>query len=721
MAAAIAAAVWAYGTRYPVLPSRRRALLLWTRLLTVGALIAASLAPVVRYASAGKERNRLLVLVDHSGSMEVRDAPGGRSRRQASDSVAAALAAELRGRYDVRVAPFDASLGSFARDGASLAAKGAADGAPAGETALGDALREATRRMDPDSVAALLIVSDGAVNRGEDPERALDASLPAFALVVGSASNPPTVGIAGVEAPGEAVAGKPTTLHVTIRQGDRPPARGVARLFENGRELGRAPFALESPGAAARVAVTFRPIERGKRFLWVTLDEIANDPMRENKRRLIAIDVRAARRRMPLLAASWDWDLRSLARGVDADTAWSVERLTPAGGGAVAPLGGAPAPLASLLDGAAAVAARYDSRVITPERAAALLRYVERGGGLLLWTDPQGRLPPETPLSRSLGLSWRAWGGDRGVIAATELAPAGRTHEVTLLGGDAASAAATWRDLPPVRPVLALGALGAGAGRLAPILLGRVGEETVPLLLAGRIGAGRVAVLNAAGVYRWGLTASGLGGGAGVEVAFFGGLCRWLAAGDDDRPVRIAAPDITPDGRLIAVRLTTASPAGAGARAVVRARRLGGTSTGSTQGGPRRGAAAAETTLAATAADAFAGSLSVPSGTYQLTGLVERGGREIGRDSVRVAVGAQGIEFESLAAEPGILARLADRSGGASAPLAAPEPVLRRLRSPDLSRARLAEMDLFHNPLLFTVLVLGLAVEWTLRRRFHLL
>ena len=86
-----------------------------------------------------------------------------------------------------------------------------------------------------------------------------------------------------------------------------------------------------------------------------------------------------------------------------------------------------------------------------------------------------------------------------------------------------------------------------------------------------------------------------------------------------------------------------------------------------------------------------------------------------------MAVGAQGIEFETLAAEPDVLQRLAERSGGASAPLAQPGPVLERLRSPDLVRSRLAQVDLFHNPLLFVVLVVALAVEWTMRRRFNLM
>ena len=133
------------------------------------------------------------------------------------------------------------------------------------------------------------------------------------------------------------------------------------------------------------------------------------------------------------------------------------------------------------------------------------------------------------------------------------------------------------------------------------------------------------------------------------------------------------------------------------------------------------GRAEARAALSPAEPGVYTGSIAAPPGVYQLVGRVERGGRVVGVDSMRVAVGAQGIEFETLAAEPDVLQRLADRSGGASAPLERPEPVLRRLRSPDLVRSRLAQVDLFHNPLLFAILVLALAVEWTLRRRFNLM
>ncbi|HXL15247.1 MAG TPA: hypothetical protein VN972_04105, partial [Methylomirabilota bacterium] len=247
LAGALALGLALYLTRYPVLSPRKRALLVAVRTVTLLALLFASLAPIVRYSSASRERNRMLILVDHSGSMEVQDGDGsGRTRREVADSAAAAIASDLSGRYDVRLAPFDAALGPIGKPDSW---KRATESRAAGETALGDALREALERIDPDSLAALLVLSDGAVNRGEDPERVVESTVPTFGLVTGSERDPPTTGIAGIDVPGEVVMGRPAVLTVTIHHGSRSATRGVARLSEGKRELGRASFALDRPAS----------------------------------------------------------------------------------------------------------------------------------------------------------------------------------------------------------------------------------------------------------------------------------------------------------------------------------------------------------------------------------------------------------------------------------------------------------------------------------------
>lgn len=701
LGAAAAASVALYATRYPALARRRILLLGAVRALMLLAVLFASLGPILSYATASRAQNRLLVLVDRSGSMSVRDVPGGRSRAEAADSAALALSDALGGRFDVRIATFDATLGAFRQPEAYRREDARA---PGGETALGDALREAGERTDPDSVAAVLVLSDGAVNRGESPVLAASGAVPVYALEVGSGADPPTAGIAGVEPPVDVVAGRGAAIGVTVAQGARGPVRGVARVTEGGRELGSARYSLAGPGASARVTLPFTLGTPGKHFLTVALDSVAGDPLRANKRRLLAVTARPPKRLFLLLASRFDWDLRSLARGVEEDSAWSVVWLKPSGSADVVAPGGQPRPFADWLETADAVGVRLSGRALSSERDQALLRYVERGGGALLWVAPDGEIPAGAALLRSLELSLRPWPEDRQGLT-VDLAPAGRDHELSLLSGDAATASAEWKALPPILVPISL----AAGPALTPLLTARGGRESAVVLYAGGIGAGRIALLDAAGVYRWGLTAAGLTSGPGIQSAFFGGMRRWLSMARESRPVRVLAPDITPEGRSVPVRVTLAAQVAGAVTVRVAARPLAA-----------RGAVR-DTLLPASAEGGFAGGIDLPPGIWELRAQVERGARPVGSDSVRVAVGSQGIEYEALHADSTSLRRLAAATGGVSAPLAAPGPVLDRLRSPEAARTRGVEVALAQSPILFLVIVGGAALEWALRRRFHLL
>jgi hypothetical protein len=548
------------------------------------------------------------------------------------------------------------------------------------------------------------VLSDGGVNRGESPEIAASGAVPVYALSVGAGTDPPTVGIAGMEAPTDAVVGREAALAVAVAQGTRGPVRGAARVLEGGRELGSAPYSLPGPGSSTRVSIPFTLGTPGKHLLTVALDSVPGDPLRENKRRLLALTARPPKRLFLILASRFDWDLRSLARGVEEDTSWSVVWLKPSGAADVVAPGSAPRPFANLLETADAAAVRFEGRTLSAERDAALFRYVGRGGGALLWIDPDGGLPGGSALSRSLGLAVRPWAqADRGLTV--DLAPAGRGHELSLLSGDAATASAQWKTLPPILVPLSL----AAGPALSPLLLANAGPETAVVLYAGGIGAGRVALLDAAGVYRWGLTAAGLTSGPGIESAFFGGVRRWLSTSRESRPVRILAPDITPEGRPVPLRVALAAPVSGPLTASVAARPLAARS------------AARDTLLHASTEGDFAGGIDLPPGLWELYARVERGGRLLGSDSVRVAVGSQGIEYESLRADSTSLHRLAQATGGVLSPLARPGPVLERLRSPDAARTRGVEVALAQSPVLFLVILIGAALEWTLRRRFHLL
>src|SRR5258706_13834379 len=98
--------------------------------------------------------------------MELPACAGGGLRAAAGREGAPAAARAWGGRAGVRVVPFAATLGAGEGSGADSAR---------GATALGDALAELPQSPDGQELDGVVVVSDGAVNAGQDPVAAARA------------------------------------------------------------------------------------------------------------------------------------------------------------------------------------------------------------------------------------------------------------------------------------------------------------------------------------------------------------------------------------------------------------------------------------------------------------------------------------------------------------------------------------------------------------------
>jgi len=233
-----------------------------------------------------------------------------------------------------------------------------------------------------------------------------------------------------------------------------------------------------------------------------------------------------------------------------------VQRLVPSGSAAVAFRGGrGPAE-----HGAVAPRRRCPGGALRFARAHA---GAKRGGpalsrarrGVLFWTDPSNRPPSPDPLARVLGLEWHDFNSPRpqlghrahaGRPRARDLAPRWRCRD-----GDRDLARASSRpgSRGPQRERRRPGAAARGAVRNR--------DGAAPPRRKGGRGAGR-GPERERGV-PLGPDRDGALGRRGIEPAFFGGLAAWLSHSADDRPVRIAAPDLTPAERPIPVRVALPS------------------------------------------------------------------------------------------------------------------------------------------------------------------
>ena len=183
-AAFLVLGAWAYRIAVPPLPRWARRLLPALRVAALLPLAWLLGQPVLERAAGG--RTGVVVLLDRSASMALPAGPGEGPRAAAAERAVKALEQAWRGRANVTVLPFAARLeGDTSRAGAARAA---------GATALGDALAALAAAPAGRDAGAVVVVSDGAVNAGEDPVAVAGAiGLPVHAVVVGRAGVPDRV------------------------------------------------------------------------------------------------------------------------------------------------------------------------------------------------------------------------------------------------------------------------------------------------------------------------------------------------------------------------------------------------------------------------------------------------------------------------------------------------------------------------------------------------
>jgi hypothetical protein len=148
--------------RHILLAGYQWALLAGLRLLVVVLTLIAMLRPVLVYTKVEPQQASLVLLVDGSRSMQVADSLGDKSRWDAMKLLlgsSAADLAKLASTWDVKAYQFDADMHKLdLRDGTlPLAA------APEGEqSAIGAAMNEAVDHAGDGRVMAMLLMSDGA-------------------------------------------------------------------------------------------------------------------------------------------------------------------------------------------------------------------------------------------------------------------------------------------------------------------------------------------------------------------------------------------------------------------------------------------------------------------------------------------------------------------------------------------------------------------------------
>jgi len=710
LVAVVVLALWAYRFVLPPLAPATRHLLTGLRAVALAALILLLARPIFSSPEAGGGRE-VVVLEDRSLSMDLPSSDPKRARSEIAHRAADDVARRLAGRYRVRRYVFAAEARAAESDSA-----GKLDRA---STALGDAIASLSGR---EGLAGVVVVSDGAANRGRDPVQAARELGRPVSTVAVEGPRGWNASLEEVMVNPTARAGQPTPLAVRLRNEGSGSRRAHVTVSEGDEVLARREVVLPPNGEETVEEMTVTPRRPGLAFYRVALDAGPGETMDADNRRAAVQTVIPDRQHVLVLVPGPNWDWTWLKRAVDSDSSWAAEhaQIRPAGWAPIPalPTRYVPPAGASLSRYAVVVAQGLTAAEANGALGTRLAEYVRNGGGLVLWGgDGAGGAPLAalrgSALAREVGIDLGSSAGDF-----TADPPSGSLHDLIRVEEDADLVRRFFAGAPPITGVSPLSprpgdqvALTAGNGR-------------IPLLVLRRVGRGRLLVVNGSGLWRWGFSAADESARPRFE-RMWGNALRLLSEPTQSEPLRIAADrPLVSRGEPIEVSASLQDSRfqpvdGASVTATLeRESDLPGTKGAAPTPGSPTAALPGPIRLSGQGAGSYAGRWeSLPPGRYRLRATSTGPGGARANATSEFVVDDWSPEYLASDSDTRTLERMAQVSGGAAGSPDRLGSLAGKVASRAATAGKMNEHRLWESPLFYLTCVGLLSGEWFLRRK----
>jgi len=683
----VALALWAYRFAIPPLPVSARRALPALRALALALLLWLLAQPVLeRSPRAGR---KLVVLLDRSRSMDLAETPGGPPRAREAERAVGELVRGWRGGSRVEVLPFAARLNT---DSASVEGRDA--------TALGDALQALALAPQGQSASAVVVVSDGAVNAGEDPVNAARAlGVPVHAVVVGT-SRAADRAVVGVEASNDARVGRSTPVRVRISTTEERGTPIGVRLLDGDREMGRATVIAPGSGGEATAEFHVTPVRAGLAVWTARVDSLPAEITAANNSRAVAVEVAPGRLGVLILSSGLNWDLAFLRRALLGDSSLSVATWVRESGGfrSIEPRSAPLAP-AALHGQAVVVLDALAPGELPAGLDPALSEFVHDGGATIaLGGPPPGLLRYRGGrLGADLGFSFAG----RAVPREATPLPAPEARELLAWDDDPARGERAWGAAAPLSDPAPI---DPGAGDR--VLIGSAGNGP-PLVLLRRVGRGQALLVNGTGLWRWSLSGhDDLTEERGRRL--WRGFVHWLAEPVQGEPLRVRPERwLTTRGETVHLFATLQDSAFRPIADAVLA-------------GEAQDAAGRTSRLefVPRATGSYEATLEDPRpGRYRVSVRAARGGRDLGHAGTEFAVDRWSLEEARTLPDSAGLAAVANATGGRVAAAGEASRLARTLQGRALTHTRTESSRMWESPWVFAMVVGALSIEWAWRRR----
>ena len=696
--------------RLALLSAGRRVTLVCLRAGAVAALLLMAGNPTREGQHRLLDRPRVVVLVDHSASMSLKDAPGGVSRiawatgllrpgAPLADTLSKSDLATLLFADDVR--PAHPPLPDVA-DGLA--------------TDLHSSLAAALRAFPGGEPSAIVALTDGAANRGPSRDELVAwvsrRRLPVYCLGVGSAARPPDAWVGRVDAPAAVRAATTATVRVGIGSRGLDGRGAEVKLQAEGMAGGRKAVTL-TEGRTQAAAFTVKPEKPGLYRCTAQLGALPGEWTRANNSRTFFLRVIPGKLKLLFIAGQPSREYKFIRRVLDSLPDLRATCLVRKSGTGFWQDGDPPRPGARPPTGDALNA--QDAVILCDAPAAAftagevqrLADFVRiRGGGLGVLGGPDsfggggyGASPLAGPLGVSLGGEPTAYSPLAAKAQPTaDTATLSPTSDIGRHEGFPG-----WSALPflaGLNPVV-----GVKPG--ASVLL-RSGQGQ-PLLVIQRHGLGRTLCWLSDSTYRWVLSKDATPASRQGHAAFWSGIVAWLTTPPNRSPVALETDRDTYESGDTARVIAHVSGPGfepvSGAEVTVEVVGAQG-QPGRLRLGEVAGAAGRYET----------GLVTGRAGKYTLRARAVAEAKELGRDTRQIVVETPRRELADPAQDSALLQAIAQASGGAYLPAERAADIGRVLRLHPTERTVRTQYPWARTGLGFAAFLLLAGLDWLLRR-----
>jgi hypothetical protein len=675
-------------------------------IILIGILI---IEPILNLYSTQTINPRLAVLIDISGSMGVRD--GSSSRISYAAEMVSRQLDQISGKY--RLFEFSTGLAEADRMPSESDLSGDA-------TSIANALEDFKNHSDNADFGAILLVTDGRQNLGDDPlSEASALNIPIHTLTVGQRVEEKNLAIENIIYPAVAYSGVNFNVEADISANgmERGKSRLIMRLGTKG--VADKQFDLPEENRKVRINFDIQAPEPGNYEYSLSTPVFDGEANRVDNERLFAVRVLKNRLKVLLISSTLDWEYKFARQMIEQFDEFELDAVYPELGGRFSDPG-----IPQGLDGLKKYDVVFMVNSSPPDVRISnidLKKYVDEGGSLIYvagFDSPNDLRLFETLLPVK-GSNVQIEHGEYFY----EPSPTRKQHAAILLDDDPDASRRTWRSLPPFSTLLGnLEPTGevlleAGMSSRDSLLTRKKsvdGKTDVrPVITVGPHGNGKTIAITG---FPWWRSYFGTINNerlSGAFPEFWRNLIKWSAATDDMKNFKIVSDrEVYRLGE--AVRLT------------------GYLYDESNR--PRNGAFISLTIISdadpSIVKDAVLPQIdngiyseqvtSLPAGHYKYKAIATAYGDTLGTTDGEFSIESFSLEMASSAPDYNLTRRISDGTGGKAYTFENIGNFAADLKLEPFEQENQASIRPFGMPLLLAILILGLCLEWGLRKRFRL-